>query len=326
MDATLRTLQLLALLQQHAAPTSGQLARWLEVTPRTVRRDVTRLRELGYAVDSSPGRDGGYRLRAGSALPPLVLTDDEAVLVALGLRAAALTGLAGSTDLSLSTLAKLEGLLPERLRARVEAVAEAVVSLTADEDGGVDPSTLAVLALTCRREEYAAVGYVDAHGTATRRDVAPLRIVHAARRWYLVAFDLRRDGWRTFRIDRVTAAEPLGGRVRFDHPPDPAELVTDAITRAPYRWVATVRLFLSHDVAARRVPPTVARLTPETGGTTLLHLAGNELAWVARELVGLHCGFEVLEPPELVAALRDLGRVLVETNGEIGHSTSGPGG
>ncbi len=317
MDPTLRALHLLALLQQHVAPTSGELARLLGVTPRTVRRDVTRLRELGYAVDASPGRDGGYRLHAGSALPPLVLTDDEAVLVALGLRTATLTGVAGSADVSLSALAKLEGLLPDRLRSRVEAVAATVVSLTAADEGEVDPSTLAVLALACRRREHAALEYVDARGTATRRDVAPLRIVHASRRWYLVAYDERRAGWRTFRIDRVTAAEPLGGRVRFDDPPDPVELVAEAITRAPYRWVATVRLFLAHEVAARRVPPTVAQLTPEPDGTTLVHLAGNELEWIARELVGLHCGFEVLEPPELRVAIRELGRRLAASTGGI---------
>jgi predicted DNA-binding transcriptional regulator YafY len=244
MDPTVRLLRLLALLQQRSEWSSAQLAERLEVTDRTVRRDVTRLRDLGYAVDAAPGRDGGYRLRAGSALPPLVLDDDEAVVLAIGLRVATLTGLAGSGETAVSALAKLEELLPARLRDRVTALGEDVVSLTVPGTDAVDPAVLAALALACRRRERVALGYTDARGVATRRDVDPHRVVHAGRRWYLVAHDVRRDVWRTFRVDRVTEVQPLGGRVAFVDPPDAAALVAEAVTTAVYPWVATVRLFV----------------------------------------------------------------------------------
>jgi predicted DNA-binding transcriptional regulator YafY len=317
MDPTVRLLRLLALLQQRQDWTSAELGERLGVTERTVRRDVTRLRDLGYAVDASPGRDGGYRLRAGSALPPLVLTDDEAVILAIGLRAATLSGLAGSGETAVAALAKLEGLLPNRLRDRVTALGEDVVSLAAPGFGATDPAVLAALALACRRRERVALGYTDAQGTATRRDIEPYRVVHAGRRWYLVARDVRRDAWRTFRIDRVRDAELLGGRVSFVDPPDPAALVSEAVTAAVYRWVATVRLHLPEQVAARLVPPTVGQVSGETATTSLLRIGANDLDWLARELVGLTTEFEVLEPPELVEALRELGRQLAATDGHV---------
>jgi predicted DNA-binding transcriptional regulator YafY len=317
VDPTVRLLQLVSLLQQRPGWTSGELAEQLGVTERTVRRDVHRLRDLGYAVDAVPGRAGGYRLRAGSALPPLVLTDDEAVVLAVGLRAAALSGVSGSGSTTVSALAKLEGLLPDRLRARVTAVGADVVSLSTPTGRGVDPTVLAVLALACRRGERVALRYTDRRGTTTRRDVDPLRVVHAEARWYLVAHDVRRQAWRTFRVDRVEEAEALGGRVRFEDPPDPAALVAEAITTSVYRWTATVRLHLPIGVARRRVGPTVGQLSEESPTTTMLRIGADDLDWLARELVGLTAELDVLDPPELVDALRGVGHRLATTDGRL---------
>ncbi len=321
MDPTVRLLRLMALLQQRPDWAGQELAEELGVTSRTVRRDITRLRELGYSVDASAGREGGYRLHAGSVLPPLVLTDDESVILAVGLRVATLSGISDRSSAAVSAVAKLEGLLPRRLHARVEALAEDVVSLAGPAGDPADPSVLAALALACRRGEYVALDYTDAHGRTTRRDVAPLRVVHADRRWYLVAQDVRRDAWRTFRVDRVDAAEPLGGRVRFTDPPDPVALVAEAVTVAAYTWSARVRLELPHADAARRVPPTVGQLEPESATTTLLRIGAHDLDWLARYLVGLVCGLEVLEPPELVDALRRLGHHLQASGPAFGAVT-----
>jgi predicted DNA-binding transcriptional regulator YafY len=317
MDPTVRLLQLAALLQRRQDWTSAALAAELGVTDRTVRRDISRLRELGYAVDSAPGPEGGYRLRAGSALPPLVLTDDEAVVLAVGLRTAALSGLSGSTATAVSALAKLEELLPTRLRARVAALGADVVSLTDPRGRGADPAVLATLAVACRRGEQVALAYTDARGVATHRDVAPYRIVHAEQRWYLVAHDLTREAWRTFRVDRISAAEPRGGRVSFAEEPDAAAMVAEAITAAVYRLVATVRLDAPVAWARRAVPPTVGQVTPDGPHSCLLRIGADDLDWLARELVGLTCGFEVIDPPELVTALQELGRQLSRTTGRV---------
>lgn len=313
MDPTSRLLRLMSLLQQRQDWPSRELADRLGVTSRTIRRDVSRLRELGYAVDAAPGPDGGYRLRAGSVLPPLVLSDDEAVVLVVGLRVAALSGVSGSTDSAVSALAKLEGLLPSRLRARVGALAADVVSLTPPQEAGTDPEVLATLALACRRQEHLALGYTDARGNTSRRDVGPYRVVHADRRWYLVAKDLRREVWRTFRIDRISDAQPLGGRVRFTDPPDAASLVAESVTTAVYPWHATIRLAVPLATAGRLVRPTVGQLTEESPTTTLLRIGAHDLQWLARFLVGLDCDLEVVEPPELVAALRELGHRLSTT-------------
>jgi predicted DNA-binding transcriptional regulator YafY len=322
VDPTVRLLQLAALLQQRSGWTNAELAAELGVTDRTVRRDVARLRDLGYAVDSAPGPDGGYQLRAGSALPPLVLTDDEAVVLAVGLRAATLSGVARSGGTAVSALAKLEDLLPARLRARVAAMGEDVVELAGPTGGGADPAILAVLALACRRGERVALDYTDARGAASRRDVDPYRVVHTGRRWYLVAHDVRRAAWRTLRIDRIGAAEALGGRVRFDDPPDAAALVAEAITTTVYAVAATVRLALPLARARWLVPATVGQLEAEDEGTTLLRIGADDLDWLARYLVGLTCDLEVLEPPELTEALRALGRQLSTTTGRVGPGTA----
>ncbi|MGI9528763.1 MAG: helix-turn-helix transcriptional regulator [Acidimicrobiia bacterium] len=214
-NPTGRALQLLSLLQTHRLWRSAELADRLEVTERTVRRDVDRLRDLGYPVDATPGSYGGYRLSAGAHLPPLVLDDDEAVAVAVGLRAAAGAAIDGIGDTSVQALAKIEQLLPDRLRRRVSALDTSVVSLSRAHGNAdvVDPDALSVLAMACRDHEEVRFDYQRRDGTNSRRFVEPHQLVSAGRRWYLVAWDLRRVDWRTFRLDRLGGAELAG--VRF---------------------------------------------------------------------------------------------------------------
>jgi predicted DNA-binding transcriptional regulator YafY len=203
------------------------------------------------------------------------------------------------------------GRRPRGLGGRYTAVGADVVNLGGGPEGpAADPAVLAVLALACRRGERVALAYTDARGNPSRRDVDPYRVVNAGRRWYLVAHDLRRDAWRTFRKDRVADAERLGGRVVFDDPPDAAAMVAEAVTTSVYRWAATVRLELPLRSAQRLIRPTVGQVSAESETTSLLRIGANDLDWLARYLVGLTCDLEVLDPPELVTALRDLGREL----------------
>jgi len=214
-DPTGRALQLLSLLQTHRLWSGAELAERLEVTVRTVRRDVDRLRGLGYPVDATPGSDGGYRLAAGAHLPPLVFDDDEALAVAVGLRAAAGAAIGGIEDASVRALAKIEQLLPDRLRRNVSALSTSVVSLrwAHGDVGVVDPDALSVLASACRDHEEVRFDYQRRDGDNSRRLVEPHQLVTAGRRWYLVAWDLRRTDWRTFRLDRLSGAQLAG--VRF---------------------------------------------------------------------------------------------------------------
>lgn len=212
-DPTARILQLLSLLQIHRFWPGNDLAERLGVSPRTVRRDVERLRELGYDVDATPGAAGGYRLAAGSTLPPLLLDDEEAVAIAVGLRAASGAAIEGIEETSVRAMAKLEQVLPEHLRRRVAALDQQTVSLRWGDDGvRIAPETLALLSLTCRDAEQAQFDYTARDGVETRRLVEPHRLVSVGRRWYLVAYDLRRDGWRTFRLDRIGDARRAGPR------------------------------------------------------------------------------------------------------------------
>lgn len=315
MDTLGRLLQLLAFLQRQPTWTSDTLAERLGVTPRTVRRDVAKLRDLGYMVDAEPGHHGGYRLVGGQALPPLALADDEAVAVAVALRDAASSGVAGVDESAVTALAKLEQVLPPRLRERVLALDAAIEHLAGASEATVDPQVLVALAHACRQREQVRLAYTDGHGRGSRRDVEPYRLVQARRRWYLVAFDRSRGQWRTLRADRVSEVQPLGVRSQARELPDAAALVATAITAAPYRWQAVVRLAVPVDDAAAWIPPTVGMLAPD-GQSTLLRLGAHDLNWLARYLVGLAIPFEVHEPPELRHALTALGERLTADYGE----------
>lgn len=213
-DTTSRALALLNLLQTHRHWPGTELAMRLGVTERTVRRDVDRLRDLGYRVESTPGVAGGYRLEAGSAVPPLLLTDDEAVTMAIGLRVAATQQLVGGPEVTLTALAKLEQVLPSALRRRVNALAASVHPARLGEGPAVSPVVLGELALASRDRERVRLRYVDRQGAESIRRVEPHVLSPAGRNWYLLCWDVDRDDWRTFRVDRIESVEHT--RVLFD--------------------------------------------------------------------------------------------------------------
>ena len=206
-DTTSRALALLNLLQTHRHWPGTELASRLGVTERTVRRDVDRLRELGYRVESSPGAAGGYRLEAGSAVPPLLLTDDEAVTMAIGLRVAATQQLVGGPEVTLTALAKLEQVLPQALRRRVNALAASVQPPRIGDGPVVSPVVLGEIALATRDTERLRLRYVDAEGVESIRRVEPHALAPSGRKWFLLCWDLDREDWRTFRVDRIESVE-----------------------------------------------------------------------------------------------------------------------
>jgi predicted DNA-binding transcriptional regulator YafY len=230
-----RLLRLLALLQGRRDWPGPELADRLGVSARTIRRDVERLRALGYPVDALSGPAGGYRLRAGTAMPPLLLDDEEAVAIAIGLRGAASMSIAGIEETALRALVKLEQILPAHLRRRVGALRAATATLPADAWGGasepVDPDVLTVLASACRDREIVRFLYRRRDGERGRRRVEPHSLVSLGRRWYLVAWDAERDDWRTFRLDRLERPAPMGTRFAERAVPggDPAAFVAERL-------------------------------------------------------------------------------------------------
>lgn len=226
-DTTVRALALLNLLQTHRHWPGTELAARLGVTERTVRRDVDRLRELGYRVESTPGAAGGYRLEAGSAVPPLLLTDDEAVTMAIGLRVAATQQVIGGAEVTLAALAKLEQVLPSPLRQRVNALAASVRPPRIGDAPAVSPVVIGEVALATRDAERLRVRYVDGEGTESVRRVEPHALAPAGRRWFLLCWDLDRDDWRTFRVDRIAAVEHT--RVLFTRRPLTEEEIEERV-------------------------------------------------------------------------------------------------
>ena len=307
MDTAERLLKLLGLLEGRIDWTAEELGRRLEVTTRTIRRDITRLRDLGYPVEAVAGPGGGYRLGAGGKLPPLLLDDDEAIAVAVGLRVSTTSAVGGLEDPSLSALAKLEHVLPARLRSRLEDISEATTSTLASARNQVDHGTLALAAATIRKRERLRLSYVDNQGNRTERHIEPVRLVHTGRRWYLVAFDLDRDDWRTFRLDRVTAPRATGMRAATRRGPDPVELVQSGIAVDAWAYRASVRLDAPADRALREIAPTVGVVEPIDEATSRLLIGADEMSWLARFLLGLSMSFEVEDPPELRAELARIG-------------------
>ncbi len=235
-DTTTRALSLLNLLQTHRHWPGTELAERLGVTERTVRRDVERLRELGYRIESTPGVAGGYRLEAGSAVPPLLLNDEEAVAMAIGLRVAAAQRLVGGPETALTALAKLEQVLPAPLRRRVTALADAVQPTGIRSGEAVSTEVLGELALACRDKERVRFTYTAASGEVSRRRVEPYTLAPADRHWYLLCWDVEREDWRTFRVDRVGEIEHT--RVLFEPRPLTPAQVEEFILVAR-SWVRT---------------------------------------------------------------------------------------
>lgn len=304
-DTTGRTLRLLSLLQARREWPGPELAERLDVSARTLRRDIDRLRELGYPVDATSGPAGGYRLEAGSAMPPLLLDDEEAVAIAVGLRTAADGTVAGIEETSARALAKLEQVLPSRLRRRVNALQTQTVQLNGVLGRPwptVEPHTLAVLAQACHDRERVRFGYRRRDGTAGRRVVEPYRLVSTGRRWYLVAWDPGRDDWRTFRVDRLDA--PLATGARFAPREPPEGYAERSIIEPLSRHRAVVTLHAPLAVVADRVQ-AMAHGELEGAGhdRCVLRTGADSLEWLAMTLGLLDVDFTVHEPPELVTYL-----------------------
>jgi len=310
MDSAERLLKLLGLLEGRIDWTAEELGRRLEVTTRTVRRDVTRLRDLGYPVEAVAGPGGGYRLGAGGKLPPLLLDDEEALAVALGLRVATTAAVGGLEDASLSALSKLEHVLPPRLRTRLEDVSVATISTTGPSSTRVDHTSLAATASAIRAGVRLRFDYTDAEARRSERHTEPHRLVHTGRRWYLVAFDLDRDDWRTFRLDRVSEPRATGMRSARRQAPDPVEMVQRGIAIDAWSHRATVRLHTPIELAARMIPATVGALETIHDDECRLVIGADEIGWLARYLLGLPFAFTVEEPAELGTELGEIGRRL----------------
>ncbi|MFJ6789308.1 helix-turn-helix transcriptional regulator [Streptomyces angustmyceticus] len=304
---TERVLRLLALLQRRPSWTAAELAAELDVTDRSVRRDVERLRAVGYPVHATAGVGGGYQLGAGTRLPPLLLDDEEAIATAVSLRLASGGTVAGTGEAALRALAKLDQVMPPRLRAEVRAVHAATETLV-DPGVEIDAELLVTLARACRDAVRVRFRYTTRDGAERERTVEPVRMVATDRRWYLMARDVDRDDWRTFRLDRMREAVATTWRFRPREHPDPVAYVQRSVTEAPYRYLARVRLRARPDQVREMVPPQVGRVEDDRDGWCVLIAGGNDLDWLAVHVARLGFEAEVLEPPELREAAARLAR------------------
>jgi predicted DNA-binding transcriptional regulator YafY len=309
-DTPSRLLKLLALLQTRRDWGGHELADRLEVSPRTIRRDIDRLRELGYPVDSLTGPAGGYRLQAGTAMPPLLLDDDEAVAIAVGLRTAAGASITGIEETSVRALVKLEQVLPSHLRRRVNAL-QSVTATLAATGPTVDPEALTTIAGCCRDHERLRFEYRARDGAESRREVEPRSLVNLGRRWYLVAWDCAREDWRTFRLDRLERPRPHGVRFAAEERAlpggdDPAAFVARNLSGARQRYEARVTLRASAAELGERNRWIGAALEPIDARTCEYRTSDDSLDWLAVRIGMLGVEFEVHEPPELVERCADL--------------------
>ncbi|NUP04352.1 MAG: YafY family transcriptional regulator [Nonomuraea sp.] len=316
LETSVRLLRLLALLQSRPGWSGAELADRLGVTTRTVRNDVERLRVLGYRVHSTTGTAGGYRLGAGAALPPLLLDEEEAVAVAVSLHAAASGSVTGIEETSLRALAKLQKLLPARLRHRTEAVGAATVS-PAGRGPQVSADTLLAVAATIRDHEQLRFDYLGHDGTGTVRAVEPHRLVYTGRRWYLLAWDPSRDDWRTFRADRIRPRTPNGPRFTPREPPggDAVEHVVRGTASTAYRHRAVVRLHAPAASLAERLPPAAGLLREDGEHACVLETGSADLHDLASFIGGLGVPFTVVETEELRDHLRTLAARYAEAAG-----------
>ncbi|MER6945057.1 YafY family protein [Nonomuraea sp. NPDC000554] len=308
LDTSARLLRLLSLLQTRRDWAGADLAERLGVARRTVRRDIDRLRLLGYPVDSTPGVSGGYRLGAGAELPPLLLDDEEAVAVAVSLRTAAGGTVTGIEETSLRALAKLEQVLPSRLRHRVNALQAHTVPITR-EGPTVDADVLTRITAACRDQEQLRFDYTGHEGATTSRKAEPYGLVGWGRRWYLVGWDADRQGWRTYRADRIRLRTPNGPRFTPREPPE-GDIAAFVQRRLGYdMWPIQARVLLH--APAEQIPGSVTGVVePVSDGTCVLTLRGDELRLIAITVAFLDVDFEVLEPVELEEWLDRLGRRL----------------
>jgi predicted DNA-binding transcriptional regulator YafY len=305
-ETSSRLLELLALLQGRRDWTGPELSDRLEVTGRTIRRDIERLRALGYPVQSLTGPAGGYRLRAGTAMPPLLLDDEEAIAIAVGLRTAARASVTGIEETSVRALVKLEQVLPENLRRRVSALGSAMTAPAMDGPT-VDPQHLTVIAAACRDSERIRFSYRRRDSTESRREAEPYSLVNLGRRWYLAAWDLAREDWRTFRIDRISRPATTGVRFAPRKLParDAATYVRQSIRSTPTRYQACVTFQLSAEEMAGHFPPWWGAELEAVDDRCCRYRTGDDnLAWLATRIAMLGVDFVVDEPPELIEHVR----------------------
>ncbi|MET8757650.1 YafY family protein [Lentzea sp. NPDC004782] len=309
MSDAARLLRLLSLLQTPREWPGSELAERLGVTSRTVRRDVDRLRDLGYPVEATMGALGGYRLGAGKAMPPLLLDDEEAVAIAVGLRTAARQPVAGIAEASLRALAKLQQVLPPRLARRVSSLTAATAASASPFASLVDPAQLTIIAGAVQARERVRFAYAAQEGVASKRHVEPVQLVALGRRWYLLAFDVERDDWRIFRLDRVSTAVATGARFAARVAPggDATEYVTRKMyeTAPTYRARATLRLPV--ELARARLADFAGDLSALDDDSCTWHSVEDTVDYLAFRLTSLGCDFTVQGPPELVEHLRVMG-------------------
>lgn len=308
-DTSARLLRLLSLLQTPREWPGSELADRLGVTDRTVRRDIDRLRGLGYPVEATMGATGGYRLVAGAAMPPLLVDDEEAVAIAVGLRAAAGSAIAGIEEASVRALAKIEQVLPATLRRRVRVLGAATVTPRTGANP-VDPELLTALAAAVTNKERVRFAYEAADGSETRRNTEPVGLVPHKHRWYLVAFDLDRNDWRVFRADRIHRVHATGARFTPRDLPaaNPAAYVTGARTD----WRTPTLHFLV-DIAAPaeavigRLGEGPGDVVPHGPDTCALDMNRDDLPeWVAHRLLELGADIKVHSPAQLTEAIRTI--------------------
>jgi predicted DNA-binding transcriptional regulator YafY len=324
LETSARLLRLLSLLQSRRDWSGDDLAVRLEVTTRTVRREVEKLRALGYPVHAVSGVTGGYRLGAGTALPPLLLDDDEAVAIAVGLRTAAGGGVAGIEETSVHALAKLEQVLPARLRERVSALGAMTVPL-ARGGSTVDPDVLTLLATACRDHLKVRMDYRSHRGEATTRTVEPHRLVHTGRRWFLVAWDTERADWRHFRVDRLRPWTPTGPRFVPREPPadDLARYTAQAITTRVYPYQGRFLMYASAAQLSDIVTPTAGVVEALDEHTCVLTIGSTSLDMLVIWVGEFGFDFDVLDPPELAEHVRQLGARLTRAGTARSQKPSG---
>jgi predicted DNA-binding transcriptional regulator YafY len=314
LTPTARLLELLELLQARPLTTGREISERLGVDARTARRYIAALQDLGIPVEGQRGVGGGYRIKPGYRLPPLMLSDDEAVAVALGVVAAERLGLAGAPEVGDEALAKIHRVLPDGLRRRVEAL-EGALDFTrmAPRRAPVSGQIVLLLADAIRRRRRVRVTYRSYEGETTRRELSPHGLVVHSGRWYLASYDHLREDLRTFRVDRLRRAA-LSSGAAVDPPDgfDAVAHVSTSLARVPWRWEVEVILDLPVDEAARRIPPTLAELVESEAGTVLRMRAGS-LDWMAHVLAGLGCTFTIVRPDELRESVRELSERLASS-------------
>lgn len=321
-DPTARTLALLSLLQTHRYWKGAELAQHLEVSERTVRRDVDRLRQLGYPVDAGPGTDGGYRLAVGTHVPPLLFDDDEAMAIVVGLRSTALAAIEGIEAASLAAMTKLDMILPDRIRRRVEALRSSVdVVRWSTPTSTVSAESLTVLSQGCRDHEEVRFDYQRRDGEASRRLVQPHQLVSAGRRWYLVAWDVRRDDWRSFRVDRMETPRLAGARFTPRALPadDAATFVMDGIRTLSEEHLARVAVSGTADDVASVVSWLHADVGARDGNRAVLTLRADGHESLASMIAMLSTRFDL----ELLDASDEVRALLAAASGRLGATARG---